>query len=486
MLREKFFTATLILAGLVGAAPLSYAQSMSAAPNASAQAPLPSPALVQIETEATNWLQGLVRINTTNPPGNELAAANYIKGILDKEGINSEIFETAPGRGFIVARLSSSPVPDPSKALLLLGHLDVVGVDRGKWTVDPFGGVINGSYLYGRGVIDDKAMIIANMATLIELKRSNARLNRDVIFLAEGDEEAGGAQGMQVVVTKYWNKVAAGFAINQGGDLQMKDGKVQFVGVQVSEKVDSKVDVVATGTPGPAALPLKDNPVAHLSAAIAKIAAYETPIQFDSVTRAYFQAIAPAQDEDTAKWMRALDTADRGEHAAKIIADKNPIWGAMIRDTISPTVLQTGTNANLIPAQAKAVLDIRMLPGDPLDLLVSKLKAAVNDPAVRIDVEPGAEPAPSSSVSSDLYNSITRVAGSEFPGAPVAPYLSPSATDSSFLRERSVQTYGLLPFPLTAEDRARANGNDERIPLDAFRKGVEFIYNVVSGFAVEK
>lgn len=486
MLREKCFTLMLMLAGLLAAAPLSHAQGTSAPPSASAQAPLPSTALVQIETEATNWLQGLVRINTTNPPGNEIAAANYIKGILDKEGINSEIFETAPGRGFIVARLSSSPVPDPSKSLLLLGHLDVVGVDRGRWTMDPFGGIINGSYLYGRGVIDDKAMTIANMATLIELKRSNAHLNRDVIFLAEGDEEAGGAQGMQVVVTKYWNKVAAGFAINQGGDLQMKDGKVQFVGVQVSEKVDSKVDVVATGTPGPAALPLKDNPVAHLSAAIAKIAAFETPIQFDSVTRAYFQAIAPAQDEDTAKWMRALDTADRGEHAAKIISDKSPIWGAMIRDTISPTVLQTGTNANLIPAQAKAVLDIRMLPGDPLDLLVSKLRAAVNDPAVHLDVEPGAEPAPSSSVSSDLYNSITRVASSEFPGAPVAPYLSPSATDSSFLRERSVQTYGLLPFPLTAEDRARANGNDERIPLDAFRKGVEFIYNVVSGFAVEK
>jgi acetylornithine deacetylase/succinyl-diaminopimelate desuccinylase-like protein len=282
------------------------------------------------------------------------------------------------------------------------------------------------------------------------------------------------------------DKVAAGFAINQGGDLQMKDGKVQFFGVQVSEKVDSKVDVIATGTPGPAALPLKDNPVAHLSAAIAKIAAYETPIQFDSVTRAYFQAIAPAQDEDTAKWMRALDTADRGEHAAKIISDKNPIWGAMIRDTISPTVLQSGANANLIPAQAKAVLDVRMLPGDPLDLLVSKLKAAVNDPAVRLNVEPGAEPAPSSSVSSDLYNSITRVAAGEFPGAPVAPYLSPSATDSSFLRERSVQTYGLLPFPLTPDDRARANGNDERISLDAFRKGVEFVYNVVADFAVSK
>jgi acetylornithine deacetylase/succinyl-diaminopimelate desuccinylase-like protein len=479
-MRRKTSAVALLISSLLVFAPAQYAQQ------APPSQPLPPPAIVQLETEAINWLQGLVRINTTNPPGNELAAANYLKGILDKEGIASDIYDTTPGRGFLVARLSSSPVPDPSKALLLLGHLDVVGVDRGKWTVDPFGGVINGSYLYGRGIVDDKAMTIANLATLIELKRANAHLNRDVIFLAEGDEEAGGAEGMQIAVGKYWDKIAAGFAINQGGDLGIKDGKTQYVGVQVSEKVASNVDVVATGTPGPASLPSKDNPIAHLSAAIAKIAAYQSPVQFDSVTRAYFEALASVQDEDTAKWMRALDTADRGAHAAQIISEQNPIWGAMIRDTISPSILQAGANPNLIPAQAKAVLNIRMLPGDPLDLLVSRLQAAVNDPSVRFEVEPGAEPAPSSSVSSDLYNSITKVAGQEFPGAPVVPYLSPDETDSAFLRERSVETYGLLLFPLSPEDRARTNGNDERIPLDSFRKGVQFLYNIVSDFAVQK
>ena len=160
--------------------------------------PAASVNLSQLESDAILWLQALIRINTTNPPGNELAAAKYIAGILDKEGIHSEIFESTPGRGFLVARLSSSAMPDPSRALLLMGHLDVVGVDKSKWTVDPFGGVIKDNYLYGRGSIDDKGMTIANLAVLIALKRSGARLNRDVIFLAEGDEEAGGEVGHEV------------------------------------------------------------------------------------------------------------------------------------------------------------------------------------------------------------------------------------------------------------------------------------------------
>lgn len=484
MQRNTLFTAGLIIYALL-AVPQSHAQSPAA--QMSSQPSVPPPALVQLETEATNWLQGLIRINTINPPGNEIAAAKYLADILNKEGIQSETFESSPGRGFLVARLSASPVPDPSKALLLMGHLDVVGVDKSKWTADPLGGVINGNYLYGRGAIDDKSMTIANMAVLIGLKRSNARLSRDVIFLAEGDEENGGAQGMQFAVDKHWDKIAAGFAINESGDVNLKDNKVQYVGVQVSEKVEANVDVVATGTSGHASVPLKDNAVAHLAAALTKIAAYDPPIQYDSVTRAYFEAIAPTVDEDTAKWMRALDTPDRGSHAAKIISDANPIWGAMIRDTISPTMLQAGVRENVIPAQAKAVLNVRMLPGDPLEVLVAKLKALVNDPQIRFEIEPGAsEPAPSSSLTSGLYESITKVAGREFPGAPVTPYLSPGATDSSFLRVRNVEAYGLLPFPLSTEDRARMHGNDERISLDSFRKGVDFLYNVVTDFAVEK
>lgn len=481
MLRQKLLISVLALAGSLAATGISQGQ---AAPPQSAP---PSGAMLQIETEATNWLQDLIRINTTNPPGNELAAAKYVASILDKEGIRSEIFESAPGRGFLVARLSANALPDSSKALLLLAHLDVVGVDRTKWTIDPFGGVISGNYLYGRGSIDDKGMLAANLAILIELKRTNARLNRDVIFLAESDEEDGGAQGMQFAVEKHWDKVAAGFALNEGGEVAVKNGKVQYVGIQASEKVSANIDVTATGTSGHASIPLKDNPVAHLSAAIAKISAYEAPAQFDSVTRAYFEALAPAEDEDTGKWMRVLDTPDRGDHAARILSDQNPQWNAMMRDTISPTMLQAGVRQNVIPSQAKAVLNIRLLPGDPLEALLAKLKALVNDPEIRFDIEPGAsEPTPSSSLTSGLYASIARVAASEFPGVPVAPYLSTWATDSSFLRERNVQAYGLLPFPLTDEDLSRMHANDERIPLDSFRKGVEFLYNIVSDFAVEK
>ncbi|HTZ73835.1 MAG TPA: M20/M25/M40 family metallo-hydrolase [Candidatus Aquilonibacter sp.] len=478
MLRLKSLVPMLLLAGLFAAPQL---------PAQTAQAPMPSQAMIQLGNEATNWLQDLIRINTTNPPGNELAAAKYIGAILDKEGIHYEIFETAPGRGFIVARLSSTPVPDPARALLLMGHLDVVGVDRSKWTVDPFGGVINGGYLYGRGAVDDKAMTIANLATLIELKRTNAHLNRDVIFLAEPDEEDGGTQGMQVIVDKYWDKIAAGFAINESGQVAMKDGKVQYVGVQVSEKVAANVDVVAKGTSGHASIPLKDNPIAHLAAAITKISAYEPPAEFDSVTRAYFETLSNVEDEDTAKWMKVLETPDRGDHAARIISDENPVWAAMIHNTISPTILEAGVRRNVIPAEAKAVLNIRLLPGDSLEVTLAKLTSLVNDPEISFSIEPGtSEPAPSSSVTSDLYQAITHVAATEFPGAPVTPYLSTGATDSSFLRERNVQAYGLLPFPLTEADRLTMHADNERIPLDSFHKGIDFLYTVVSDFAVEK
>lgn len=447
----------------------------------------PAVDLSQVESDAIGWLQALIRINTSNPPGNELAAAKYLAGILDREGIHSEIFESAPGRGFLVARLSSNAVPDPSKALLLMGHLDVVGVDKSKWTVDPFGGVIQGNYIYGRGAFDDKGMTAANVAVLVALKRANARLNRDVILLAEGDEEAGGTLGMKFAVEKHWDKIACGFAINEGGNIVLKDGKVQYVGVQASEKVSVNVDVIAKGTSGHGSVPRPDNPVVHLAAAVAKIGGYEAPVQFNAVTRAYFEGIAPVEDEETGKWLRALESSDRGEHAARWVSSANLSWNAMLRDTISPTMLQAGVRQNVIPSEARAVLNIRLLPGNMIDPLLGKLQQLVNDPAVHFEIEPAAgESAPSSSLTSDLYHSIARVAGSEFPGAPAVPYMSTGATDSMPLRMRSVQAYGVLPFPLTEEDYERMHGDDERLPVDSFRKGVEFLYGVVSDFAVVK
>jgi len=369
----------------------------------------------------------------------------------------------------------------------LMAHLDVVGVDKSKWTVDPFGAVIKDGYLYGRGAIDDKSMLAANLAVFVQLKRSGAHLNRDVIFLAEGDEESYGTNGVIFAVDKHWDKIASGYAINEGGGVFLKDGKLQYVGVQVSEKVPANVDVIAQGISGHASMPRKDNPVVHLSAAIEKIGAYEAPVQFNSVTRAYFQAIAPLQDEETSKWMRSLDTSDRGEHAARVISNQSPAWNAMLHDTVAPTMLRAGIRPNVIPSEARAVVNVRLLPGNQLAPFVAKLQQLVSDPAITFEPElPLSETAPSSSLTSDFYNTITSVTAKSYPGAPVVPLMSTYFTDSAQLRLRNVQAYGLIPFALSDDDLSRFHADNERIPLDSFHKGVEFLFAIVNDFSVAK
>jgi acetylornithine deacetylase/succinyl-diaminopimelate desuccinylase-like protein len=205
------------------------------------------------------------------------------------------------------------------------------------------------------------------------------------------------------------------------------------------------------------------------------------------VTRAYFDGLAGIEDEDTGKWMRALQSSDRAEHAARWISDADPTWNAMLRDTVAPTMLQAGIRQNVVPSEARGVLNIRLLPGNMVEPLLAKFRQMVNDPQIRFEVEPAAgESAPSSSVTSDLYNSIASVAGKLFPGAAAVPFMSTGATDSMLLRMRSVQAYGLLPFPLTEDDVGRMHADNERIPVDSFRKGVELLYAVVTDFAVSK
>jgi acetylornithine deacetylase/succinyl-diaminopimelate desuccinylase-like protein len=470
---------------LAGASPLA-AQLPSASPAPQA-AFSPLGDTTALAGDAQVWLADLIKINTTNPPGNEAEAAKYVAAVLQKDGIASEILDVAPGRSAVVARLRSSAVADPSRALLLVAHMDVVGVDRAKWTVDPFAALAKGGYLYGRGAIDDKGMLAANLAAFIALKRANAHLNRDVIFLATDDEEAGGDASIRTLIAKYWNKFAAGYALNEGGNVVLKNGKVQYLAVQASEKVAANVTVIAKGTSGHASMPTKDNPVVHLAAAIAKIGAYSAPVHYTTIVRRYFEGLASLSDDDIAKWIRALDTPDRGEHAARVISEANPQWNSMLRDTISPTMLSAGVRANVIPGEARANLNVRLLPGDTIDALVNELTKLVNDPQVRLEVQPDSGlAAPPSSLESDFYAAITKVASQQFAGAPVLPYQSPWATDSAQLRLHNVQAYGLWPYPLADEDLKRMHGEDERIPLASFNKGIDFLTRVVAEFAVAK
>ena len=478
---------------LVRAAALVAAASLPVA----AQAPTPgapgipvNPSLVgdtsNVAKEAQGWLADLIRINTANPPGNEQVAAKYIAGILEKEGITAEILGLTPGRSAVVARLRSAAVANPAKALLLVAHMDVVAVDKSKWTVDPFG-VIKDGYLYGRGAIDDKGMLAANLAAFVALKRANLRLNRDVIFLATADEENGGDANIKGLIGKYWDKFAAGFSINEGGNVFVVKGKVQYVGVQASEKVSGNIDVIARGRSGHASQPTKDNAVVHLATAVGKIGAYTAPVHLTAIVRRYFEGLAPLEDDEIGKWMRSLDAADRGEHAQRVLSNTSPLWNAMLRDTIAPTILTAGTANNVIPGEAHANLNVRLLPGDTIEAVVRDLTKLVDDPLVKLEVKPnGGLAAPPSSLESDFYAVISKVAAQEFPGAVVLPFQSTWATDSAQLRLHNVQAYGLVPFPLTEEDLKRMHGEDERIPLAAFNKGVDVLARIVAEFAVTR
>jgi acetylornithine deacetylase/succinyl-diaminopimelate desuccinylase-like protein len=409
----------------------------------------------------------------------------YIAGILAKEGIKAEILDLMPGRSAVVARLRSAAMADPSKALLLVAHLDTVPVDKSRWSVDPFGAVVKDGYLYGRGAIDDKGMLAANLAVFISLKRSMAHLNRDVIFLATADEETGGDASIRMLIAKHWEKIAAGYAINEGGNVFLKNGKVQYTGVQASEKVAFNVAVIARGTSGHASQPTKDNPVVHLAAAVAKIGNYSAPVHLTAIVKRYFEGLAPLEDDEIGKWIRSMDSADRGEHAQRVISDASPLWNAMLRDTIAPTVLTAGVANNVIPAEARANLNVRLLPGDTIDVVLNELKKLVNDPQVRLELQPNAGlAAPPSSLESDFYAVISKVVTQEFGGAPALPFQSTWLTDSAQLRLHNVQAYGLVPFPLAQEDLRRMHGDDERIPLAAFDKGVEVLAKIVTEFAV--
>jgi acetylornithine deacetylase/succinyl-diaminopimelate desuccinylase-like protein len=467
---------------LLACAILAVVPGLRAQENSDSAAASPS-GVAPIVAEAQTWLADLIRINTTNPPGNEIAAAQYVAAVLQKEGIPHEVLELAPGRAVVIGRLQAGPLPDSSRALLLVGHLDVVGAEKSQWSVDPFAAVVKDGSLYGRGAIDDKGMVAANLAVLVALKRDAVRLNRDVIFLADDDEETGGAASIKTLVEKHWDKIACAFALNEGGRVALNGGKVQYVGIQASEKVPYDVAVIAAGSSGHGSVSLPDNPIVHLAAAIAKIGGFQPPVEMTAVTETYFDQLAQVEDDSIAKWMRALETPDRHDLAALRLSNMSPVWDSMLHDSVTPTELKAGMFANVVPSEARADLDVRLMPGESIDALIAQLAKLVNDPQIRFEVQAYfGVPAPPSSLDTSLYRLIERDVPRQFSGAVTVPVLSPGATDSAELRLHNVQAYGLLPFPLTEDDALRAHGADERLPLASFQTGAEFLYRIVHDF----
>ena len=429
------------------------------------------------ERELRDLLGELIAVDTSDPPGNEMGAARVLQTHLEREGIACQVFEPAPGRANLVARLKGTGGKRP---LLLLGHIDVVPVQKDHWSSDPFALTEKEGYLYGRGVIDDKGMVGAGAVTLLLLKRAGIRLDRDIIFLAECDEEAGGEMGIAWMIEHHRDAIDAEYALNEGGRVMLEDGKVRWIGLQNAEKRPVNVKLVAHGSSGHASMPRADNPLVLLARALVRVSEQGFPVQLTPETREFFPAVAALEpDLEMASAMRAVVDPARAERAGETLS-RDLMFGAMIRHTISPTLLNAGIKSNVIPSTAEATLNVRMLPGTDPAAIADSIRSRIADPRIEVSYPPPTRPeSPASPFSGPVVDAVRRSAAKHFPGAPVVPLLSTGATDSAELRRAGIPSYGLLIFPLDTGDVGRMHADDERMPVGSLGVGLRFLFDTV-------
>ena len=434
--------------------------------------------------EATALLSQYLRINTTNPPGNEIAAARWLAEVLQRDGIEARIFEPAPGKANLYARLAGDGSARP---IILLNHMDVVLASPEYWSVDPFSGAIKGGYIWGRGALDMKGEAIAQLLTMLILKRAHVPLKRDIIFLATADEEIGAGVGAAWIVEHRAGLVKdAEFLLNEGG-LTRADGQggVVFYGVGTTEKSPFWLDVTARGTAGHGSRPTPDNPVHRLIRALNRIASWQTPLVVTPAAERSFRDLATIEQDTTSRrWLSDIRTALGDTMAVRAIT-ADLTYNALLRNTISITGLKGSDKTNVIPPIATAAVDVRLLPGQDPATFLAELTRVVGDSAVTIRPQGPNWPATESSTETDMFRAIAAVAHQRHPKALVTTLMLAGFTDSHYFRRMGIASYGLGPFPVTQGDTRGVHGNDERVSIDALRSGIRFYYDVVSRVAAK-
>jgi acetylornithine deacetylase/succinyl-diaminopimelate desuccinylase-like protein len=442
----------------------------------------------RLREETVAQLQKIIQFDTTNPPGNELPLALYLQSVLDAAGIETRLLEPSEGRAALIARIRGDGSRRP---VMLLAHMDVVGVERENWTRDPFAGHVADGYLYGRGAIDDKGMLAANLISMLALQQhlsgDNAKPRRDILFVATSDEEAGGEWGMGWLIEHHSDLLDAEYAINEGGRTRIIEGGRVYLAVQSAEKISHVVTITAHGSAGHAAIPLKDNAIFRLSRAMEKLAGYAEPVVLTEITRQFFTRLAAIwPHEDERKAMIALGGSDNDAAArGAAILSRIAVFNAVLRNGISPTILQGGSRYNVIPASAGAVLNVRTIPGQSLDDAIGRMRKVIDDDAIQIEVTQRGVEAPASDPSSEMFTAISDAARELNQDIAVVPYLSTGVTDSARLRQIGVQAYGVLPFPMEQSDEERMHGHDERVPLDSLHFGTRLIFEAVKRVAFQ-
>ncbi len=377
-----------------------------------AMAQATQPDWAKVEEETIRHFQAILRLDTSNPPGNESLVVDYLKATLEREGIETRVFANDPKRANLVARLRGSGKKRP---VLIMGHTDVVTVDPAKWKHPPFSATREGGYVYGRGAVDDKDNVVACLMVMLLLKRMNTPLDRDVIFLAEASEEGGGPNGIGFMVDQHWAEIDAEYCFAEGGGVARTGGKIQYAGVATTEKIPQRARLVARGVSGHGSVPLRSNAVVHLAQAVAKVATWRTPMRLNETTRAYFERLAKLRSKEDAARFNALlqsgksDDAsnDASKDAQEYLAVNEPLLYSTLRTSISPNIIKGGYRNNVIPSEAEATLDIRAAPNEDLTWFFDEMKKVIDDPAVEIVRSPAGRPgAPPSRLDTEAFRLI--------------------------------------------------------------------------------
>ncbi|HVY65562.1 MAG TPA: M20/M25/M40 family metallo-hydrolase [Gammaproteobacteria bacterium] len=437
------------------------------------------------EAEALRHFQALVRMDTSDPPGGEKPAADYLKQVLEREGIPVQVFSVDPNRPNVVARLKGSGAKRP---VLIMGHTDVVNVDPKKWAHPPFGAEIADGYIYGRGTTDDKDNVTAALMAILLLKRNHVPLDRDVIFLAEAGEEGNTRFGIEHLVNEHYDAIDAEYCIAEVGNVVRANGVVRFATVATGEKLSKGIDLIAHGPSGHGSIPLEGNAVAHLARAIAAVTQWQPPVVLNATTRTYFERLANISPPEQAAQYRALLSSDPKAVAAADawLRANEPRHASMLRTSVSPNIVRGGYRNNVIPSEARATLDVRMRPEDDADAFRATLARVIADPAVEVVFNGfGGRPvAGVSPIDSEAFHVIEANIKRHY-RTTTLPMMSTGATDMAFLRARGQQCYGVGPA-IDEEDGPKgygAHSDQERLLEAELYRFVRFHYDIVEQLA---
>jgi acetylornithine deacetylase/succinyl-diaminopimelate desuccinylase-like protein len=438
-----------------------------------------SPPHAQAADEAARLLQEYVRIDTSNPPGDTRKAADFLAGLFERERIPATRYESAPGKAIIYARLAATVTPRAGKALLLLNHMDVVPADRSQWKGDPFAAEVRDGELWGRGSFDMKGQAIAQIVAFLRLKRERVPLTRDVILLAEPDEEVGGALGARWMIANHYGELDPEYVVDEGGfgsrDL-FAGGKLVY-GIAVAEKKIVWLKVRAEGIAGHGSQPHDQNPNDRLIRAITRLLNDRSPDAPSAESPALPAPGARGPARQRAPSLVDVMKANVGTFAV------NKFTNAIQRSTIAVTWLKSGVGEppkiNVIPSVAEAGLDCRVLPGTTKDEWIAEVARRLGDPTLKIEVINESDDPLVSPQDTPLYHHLEAAIKQRHPDAIITPMLIPYGTDSNAFRPRGAKSYGIFPAIIPADTAASMHGDAEHVPLAAVAEASQVLFDAL-------